>query len=292
MLKRALASLVDQTLPQGSYEMLVVDNASSDQTPAVVEEWARQFKGIRYIHEPTLGLSSARNRGLKESRAPIAAFIDDDAVASRGWLESLCNCFQRTPAAAVAGGPIDLEWEGGRQPAWMSRHLMHALGYLEYGSEACEVGHINGGNMALDRQAIATYGGFKSHLGRKGNGLLSGEESDLMSWLRHQGKAICYAPQARVRHYVPKQRQSVRYFLRVHYGLGKSEALRQGRGNLAYRLWATSKQLVWRTKTAIHNSRGSSARAIGIAVGCELALTFGSIVEKTKMEVLRVDSRP
>jgi glycosyltransferase involved in cell wall biosynthesis len=288
MLKRALASLVAQTLPKESYEVLVVDNASTDSTPLVVEEWANRCKGIRYLYEPTLGLSSARNRGLSESRAPIAAFLDDDATASPRWLEALAKGFRRTPSTVANGGPIELEWEGGEKPKWMSRHLMHALGYLDYGAEVCEVPHINGGNMAVDRHSVTEYGGFKLHLGRKGNGLVGGEESDLMSWLRQRGKAICYEPQAKVKHYIPKQRQSARYLLRVYYGLGRSEALRQGRGSAACRLWRTSRELPSRIKTAKKNSRplGTSARFM-IAL-CELALTIGFVLQKTRIELWRV----
>ncbi len=104
-----LASLLRQDFPGEAFEILVVDNASSDATPQIVGEIARQHPGrIRVVREPVLGHSRARNRGVLSSRGHVIAFTDDDARVSPRWLVE----YSSTHASRPASGAL----EGGSRP--------------------------------------------------------------------------------------------------------------------------------------------------------------------------------
>lgn len=133
----AIDSLLAQTAqgrPLERYEILVVDNASTDATRQIVE--SRQgFPQLRYLYEPVLGLSVARNRGAVEAQAPVLAYLDDDAVASVGWLEELIGAFQ-DQQVAIAGGKVTLLWPPQTQPPhWISPALQETLGAYDLGEQ-------------------------------------------------------------------------------------------------------------------------------------------------------------
>lgn len=102
-LRRALESLVSQT-PQPA-EIMVIDNAPSDSTTAVLV--AERFPRVRYVHEKVPGLDFARNRALREATGEVVAFLDDDAVASPGWSEALRSAFVSDPSVAVCTGRVE-----------------------------------------------------------------------------------------------------------------------------------------------------------------------------------------
>src|SRR5271168_746976 len=91
MLGRTIDSVVAQTLPESlGWELIIVDNNSSDQTRQVIEDFRLRYpERIRYLFEPQQGISHARNAGIRESRGEILAFIDDDETADTGWLRNL-----------------------------------------------------------------------------------------------------------------------------------------------------------------------------------------------------------
>jgi len=226
-LDQVLAGLSVQTAPANSFEILVVDNNSTDHTREIVERWGSKLPNLRYLFESRQGLSYARNRGLEEAQAPIIAFLDDDAVPEPPWLSSLLTTYQTiTPAPAAVGGKILLRWEGGQRPAWMHPDLMHSLGFQDYGEEIRQVPHINGGNMSFRADLVRRYGGFDVRLGRRGEAQFTSEESELQLHLRQDGHSIYYQPQAVVWHLIGRERQRPEYFLNRFYGHGVSDAMR------------------------------------------------------------------
>ena len=227
LLDRALACLADQTLPSEAYEVIVVDNASSDNTREIAKDWIRRCSNFRYVYEDKLGLSHARNRGMHEARAPIVAYIDDDAFAHREWLEELLAGFAQAPRPACVGGKIVLAWEGEKPPSWATGRLLEAYGSLDLGQYPSFMLHANGGNMALQKSVLNQFGGFQSGLGRRGKSLLAGEESDLQLGFREAGFLIRYQPKAVVEHWVPYSRQKLSYILKVYYNYGITESIRR-----------------------------------------------------------------
>jgi glycosyltransferase involved in cell wall biosynthesis len=224
----ALDSLLAQTARAGSFEILVVDNASTDDTPAVVER-ARDVRGdIRYVREDRLGLSHARNRAIAETHSPYIAYLDDDAIASPVWVERLLHCFtQLSPPPAAVGGPIHPIWEAPR-PSWLPDSLLGYLTVLERpGSAWLDLGRqlIFGANMAFDHRTLVAVGGFSAALGRIGDRLLSGEELLLLRQLHDRGERGYYDEQASVRHHVAADRLTKEWFYRRIYWDGMSSAL-------------------------------------------------------------------
>jgi glycosyltransferase involved in cell wall biosynthesis len=224
----ALQSLWVQTAPASDFQVLVVDNASTDATPTVVELARSARPDIRYVREDKLGLSHARNRAIAETFTPCIAFLDDDAIAAPAWVERLVHCFtQVTPRPAAVGGPIHPIWEAPRPP-WLADCLLGYLTVLERrGSSHLDLGKqpIFGANMAFDRQALVDVGGFSTALGRIGDRLLSGEEMLLLRQLHARGACGNYDEEASVRHHVAASRLTKDWFYRRIYWDGMSTAL-------------------------------------------------------------------
>jgi glycosyltransferase involved in cell wall biosynthesis len=211
-----------------AWEVLVVDNNSSDDTGAVVERLQGEHPiRLRYAFEPRQGLSNARNRGIRESDAAQVVFIDDDILASPGWLRSYADAFASADCDA-AGGPIRVE-SPAPLPAWIRPEMMGFLGQLDYGEEPGALDGVDrypfGGNMAFRRRALERIGDFDPELGRKGSGasadeLFKGEETAYFRALAGTGGKICYAPGAAVTHRILPYQLERRFFLTIHYNEG------------------------------------------------------------------------
>src|SRR5690348_4053410 len=162
------------------WEVLVVDNNSSDDTPGTVERLGRELPiKVRYTKEPQQGLNRARNRGVTESKGTCFTFVDDDIQVSRHWLAALHDAFARTDADAV-GGRIHLD-PSVRLPDWVVRgsEIRGFLGYQDFGDEPFRMDGVSkypfGGNMSFHRRVVERIGLFDPKLGRKGEGRKRGE---------------------------------------------------------------------------------------------------------------------
>ena len=227
----------DLDLPH--FEVLVIDNASTDQTRQVVE--ARlSHPCLKYVYEPTLGLSTARNRGFQESSGDIIAYLDDDAVAEPYWLRELLEAYAANEHLAVAGGRVTLLWPEGtvEPPAWISEDMMSCLGAYDLGAEIVNIQEPGltprGLNYSLRRSFLEEIGGFDAQLGRVGKKLLSNEELVMTELALAKGWQVQYLPQALVAHNVAEERMQRDWFLRRSWWQGVSEFYRD---RLAGRSW-------------------------------------------------------
>lgn len=226
----AVASLLRQTLSNGSFEVVVVDNASTDETPLVLRDLQNQTRNLRVFTESELGLSAARNRALREAAAPIVAFIDDDAEADTGWLEALVDAHSASPDAVAVGGPIELVWST-PPPPWLSPQLEEFFSGLDLGGERRAIAYPTlpfGTNMSLAVAPAIEVGGFDLRLGRRGADLQSFEEIDLLERLAAHG-TILYAPDARVFHHVNAERAKVTWIARRSFANARSAIVWQDR---------------------------------------------------------------
>ncbi len=211
-LDRALSSLTAQSLCQNDYEVIVVDNASSDRTSEVVRAWQARVSNLRYIHEARLGLSSARNTGWAAASSPYVAFLDDDARASHDWLRSHLSIFDSAPVSpSCIAGRVLLDWGSG-PPSWLPPRYYNVYSGNDLGEKnrilaGKEYGCVVGANMAFRRDVLESIGGFDPALGRKGGCLLSGEESAVIHRLRERGDQVWYAADAVVWHAVLQDRR-------------------------------------------------------------------------------------
>jgi glycosyltransferase involved in cell wall biosynthesis len=231
--ERYLGLAIDSLLEQDfdDFEILVVDNASTDGTRSVVE--ARQSDPrLRYIYEPNLGLSVARNSGAQAATAPILAYLDDDAIASPQWLSSLVNAYERDEKLAIAGGKVTLIWTDGMvAPSWLSGELAGNLGAYDLGSERLNISTAGltprGLNYSVRQTFLAQVGGFDVQLGRVGTNLLSNEELHMTALALQTGWHVAYLPEALVAHHVAADRVQPSWFLKRGWWQGISECYRE-----------------------------------------------------------------
>ncbi|MDY6783744.1 MAG: glycosyltransferase family A protein [Cyanobacteriota bacterium] len=228
-----LGAAIDSLLAQDcdDFEILVVDNASSDSTRAVVEERLSHPR-LKYIYESTLGLSVARNRGAKETTAPILAYLDDDAVASPQWLTALLAAYRHNEKLAIAGGKVTLIWpEDITPPNWISDELAGNLGLYDLGKTVVYIDKPGltprGLNYSIRRPFLEEIGGFDPNLGRKGKNLLSNEEVYMTELALKRGYQVAYLPDALVAHNVAPERTKAGWFLQRSWWQGISECYRE-----------------------------------------------------------------
>ncbi|MDJ0553321.1 MAG: glycosyltransferase family 2 protein [Microcoleaceae cyanobacterium MO_207.B10] len=226
----AIDSLLAQDFP-GSFEVVVVDNASSDQTREVVE--ARfPHSNLKYIYEPVKGLSVARNTGASEASAEILAYLDDDAVASSQWLKVLYEAYQSHEKLAIAGGKVTLIWPDGiSPPKWISPELSGNLGYYDLGDSVVYIKQPGltprGLNYSIRKTFLEQIGGFDTNLGRVGKKLLSNEELHTTELAIKQGLQVGYFPEALVAHNVAPERLRPSWFIERSWWQGISECYRE-----------------------------------------------------------------
>ncbi len=237
ILKRMLESFAGQYgLNNEAWELLVVDNGSTDATRTIIEDMQEKL-ALRYIHEPCLGLSHARNRGVAEAKGDIVAFLDDDVLVAPDWLQNMRLAFEQTGADAVGGRSYCVFFR--KPPAWMGPALREHLVEVNKGRQRKLLPDgwgVFGLNLAFRKESILKYGGFTSHLGRKGKSLLAGEECALLQSISHAGGQVWYDPGPVVGHIVTPERLSYDYVRRWRYGMGRTEGLQEIEVSLRMRL--------------------------------------------------------
>jgi glycosyltransferase involved in cell wall biosynthesis len=232
---RCVAALLNQTLPSSDFEIVVVDNGSSDGTKDRLRGEFGNVPGLRIVDEPRPGLARARNTGWHAAQGEILAFLDDDAVADPDWLESIIRGFETaTPRPGIVGGKVLPKWEI-PLPYWVPAHVVVFLTILDWGPDACVIPEgrsVLGCNMAATQAALAAVGGFNEMLGRRGNKLLSWEDVELQDAVRAAGYSSWYEPSAVVHHLIPAARLTRRWMRKRVYwegvSLGRRNAMKLG----------------------------------------------------------------
>jgi glycosyltransferase involved in cell wall biosynthesis len=229
-LPKALDSVAAQILPESIlWEVIVVDNNSRDQTRAVVDDYCRRFPGrFRYLLEIQQGLSRARNAGIQQAMGEIIAFIDDDVVADPNWLQNLTASL-RDGQWAGAGGKI-VPPKDFHPPKWLTVGGKFDLGgTLALYDNGDLSGHITrapfGTNMAFRKETFRKYGMFRTDLGRCGNVLLSGEDTEFGERLFRAGERLRYEANAVVHHPVPQERLQREYFETWWFDFGRTRII-------------------------------------------------------------------
>lgn len=247
-----LKSLADGTLPPDRYEIVLVDNNSTDNTRSEVERFCKDFPSVnlRYSVETNQGLSHARNRGIRESKGDILVYVDDDATVNAEYLATYADWFEKNPQTDAAGGPIIPHYETGSEPRWMTYFIKRLLtGYLYFGKKAGPFPGENfpgGGNAAYRSRVFEKVGLYNVELGRNGDSLGSGEEKDIFDKMKRQGMQISYLPDAILYHSIPAYKLEPDYFNRVTTGIGQSERARTLKtGKSAYRIRLLSELKKW-----------------------------------------------
>lgn len=231
-LEKALESVATSELPESiEWEVLVVDNNSSDRTREVVEDFSRRYPGrFRYMFEPLQGKSYALNAGIKASQSTILAFADDDAIVDHGWLWNLTSALQSGEWAG-AGGRIIPVWPK-PLPRWLSTDDPHTMGpfvAFDMGPEAMPLKRPPyGANMAFRKEEFEKYGSFRTDLGPRPGSEIRREDIEFAERLLIHGEQLRYEPSAVVYHPVPEDRMNKRFLLRWWFWYGYSEIVEFG----------------------------------------------------------------
>jgi glucosyl-dolichyl phosphate glucuronosyltransferase len=226
-LANALESIGKSIFPDSTtWEILVVDNNSTDQTPRIVQNLCCRYPGrFRYVFEPRQGKSFALNTGIRESRGAILAFADDDTTVESTWLHRLIAPL-RDSAWSGSGGPVILQWDCPR-PRWLTMDIM-AAPLVGFNPER-EAGEIReplfGGNMAFRRTIFEKYGGFRTDLGPspKGRTPRQNEDTEFVRRVLAAGERLFFEPSAVVFHSVPSSRLKKSYFLAWWLDKGRAD---------------------------------------------------------------------
>ena len=232
-----LGSVAMQSAEPSTWECIVVDNNSSDNTRQRVDEFTKEHGNlnIHYLFEKNQGLSHARNAGIAASRGDIVAFIDDDERIVDDFISAYIELFDTHPDAMAAGGKIIAEYPTGR-PRWMSQYTEQPIANpMDFGQSVklFPTHRIpGGGNMAMRSRLFSTIGVFNTSLGRSGKRLLGGEESDLFERIAKHGYRVYYVPRAVMYHIIPAEKLTRDYFIRLATNIGISQHTRamQNRG--------------------------------------------------------------
>jgi len=223
-LEKAVRSVLRQMT--GDTEILIIDNASADDTPAVAARLAAANPSVKVLREDELGLSAARNAALKNAHGEFVLFLDDDAKAEPDWLAAYQRFLSTPPSRkiAVVGGAVFNEYEisvpkwGNASAAFNSSGPPKCLPYR---------GSLYGGNIAYRREAALAAGMFDTRLGRKGKQRMSREESDLNLRLQDAGYEVWWLPNAAILHFVPVSRMKFRENMRGRFAEGRSIAIQR-----------------------------------------------------------------
>jgi glycosyltransferase involved in cell wall biosynthesis len=223
-LRQALACLREQTAAPDEYEVIVVDNNSTDETPTVIADAAR-LAPVRHVREPLQGLSFARNCGVGISRGDVIAFTDDDVCVARDWIETMCR---------VCGERSDIAWLGGRvlpvwlapPPAWLDAAFWAPLALLDFGPARIELNGSEarsaiGANLVVRRGVFSLAGLFSPDVQRVGDGIGSTEDHELQIRMARQGLRGLYEPALIVHSPVDCERMTRRYHRQWHAGHGR-----------------------------------------------------------------------
>lgn len=235
----SVESLDTQTLPRDAIEILLVDSGSTDDTRAVLDRLAATRPNARVIGVDRPGLSAARNVALEAARAPILAYLDDDASAHPGWAARIVELFATLqPRPSVLGGRILPAWEA-ELPAWWPANWVRLLTVMEEdatGWHEADSAPVFGANLALDTAGLRAVGGFPESLGRDGKRLLGGEEAFVIARLGRVHGPVYYDRDVVVDHLVPKARLTSAWFCERMYWEGYTRAVMMRRFEPAGRL--------------------------------------------------------
>jgi glycosyltransferase involved in cell wall biosynthesis len=226
-LRQTLSMLCELEIPPDvTWELLVVDNNSTDGTRHVCESFVPKLP-LRYLFEPRQGVNCARNRGVAAATTPLVLFTDDDVNVDKHWLAALWDAAKRHTEASYFGGRIFPLWEK-TPPAWLIEHSKTMLKpiavYLDLGDEEKILADprplLWSGNLAFRKSVFGDSCKFREDVGRIGNEEVRAGETELMSRLLKQGHRRVYVPSAIIHHRNPPSRGTERYLFAHYKGSG------------------------------------------------------------------------
>ncbi len=230
-IEAAFDSLYNQSSGLESFETIIVDNNSTDNTSDVFKNWrASHTNGsFTYLTETKQGASFARNTGAAQAKGQWLCFMDDDAIANKDYVENIIKHIETKPDAIGFGGRIIPKYIPS-EPKWMSYYVSSLVGNFDYAPTACAF--ENGkypieSNMIVKKAVYDSIGGFNTNLpGVVGTIRIGGEGKELFYKILTLGHTIYYDPSICVQHVVEVKKLTPEYMYRVASGIGRGEKTR------------------------------------------------------------------
>ncbi|MDQ3257047.1 MAG: glycosyltransferase family 2 protein [Acidobacteriota bacterium] len=225
LLPAALESLLDQQADGLSYEVVVVDNNSRDETRQVIESFiARGHNNMRYVFEGKQGLSHARNAGIANSRAPIVAFTDDDVRVECSWVATNKRALDEHPEVDFVGGKTLPRWEK-EPPAWLTRRHWSPLALLDYGDQPFYADTENpicliGASLCVRRHVFDKVGLFSPEFQHFKGSVCSTDDHEFLTRIWDAGGKGLYLPDLFIIADVQAERMTKAYHRKWHWGHG------------------------------------------------------------------------
>jgi GT2 family glycosyltransferase len=229
MLRPALESLLAQEASDVSFQVIIVDNNSTDDTKRIVEEFLAGREGWSYVFEGQQGLSHARNAGVAHARAPIVAFTDDDNRVAPNWVSGIKRSLDEHPEVAFVGGKVLPRWNG-TPPRWLTKLHWMPLAIVDHGDQPFYVDESRpwcmvGANLSLRTSMLQEVGGFAPRFQRVKNAIGSTEDHELQYRLWRAGLRGMYVPTLHVEADVQDDRLLKGYHRRWHAGHARFSAM-------------------------------------------------------------------
>ena len=198
MLSKSLPTWFEQTLPKDEYEIIVVDNHSTDETRPYVESLLPKQKNLIYLYEPKPGATNARHAGARKAKGEYLVFADNDGLFNPECLAEILKVYYANKECAAVACRIEILWDG-VEPDWIGPYK-YMLGQLNYGEkESYSVRYfLNGGLMSVRRDVFERLGGFHPDL--IGPYLIGDGDLGFVKKLHAEKAIIGWTPNAIMKH--------------------------------------------------------------------------------------------
>lgn len=286
LLDQVLAAVLKQTFPQERFEVIIVDNGSTDNTAEICEKWQNQFLYFRYLYDNHPGLHVGRNLGCMEAQSNILVYGDDDLFPSETWLEGMYRGLTETDAVLV-GGSILPKYEG-NPPTFLKKfwqregevRMMIAFSCIIFPPQKQYVKpeYIFGCSFGVKKDIVVKAGGFhpdsmpEKYIMYRGDG-----ETYISRYIKKNGLKALVLPEIFAEHLVSHSRMSEERIIQVGYRNGISETYTVLREASSYRrmlmsicsiMYRTWKEAKHSTNKVIKRERKERLRGIIYLTKC------------------------
>ena len=250
-LGQTLESLCQQVYPKDSFELIIVDNNSTDETALVCKNVMGKYPDVNtyYVKEINQGLSFALNRGIKKAKGEFILFVDDDETINPNHLEKLDCYLMEYPQIRLCGTQVVPIYET-EKPKWLSHFTMRLItGHYDQGDKVKKLEAKNypgTGHTIIKKELYDIVGYYNTDLGRKGKGLMGAEDKDMFLRLIENNIECYYLPGIPIYHHIPANKLTDEFFNKLTYSIGKSERIRtKSVSNKMYRRRLFSEAVKW-----------------------------------------------
>lgn len=248
-----LDSFLSQDYPKDSFEIIIANNNSTDNTASIIEKYCANYSNIKMLFESRQGVHYARNSAAKIAKGDILYYTDDDMIADRNLLSEIIKAFLMDDKVATATGRVLPKWEV-QPPQWIRDYCYNGLLSLNDPREDFIISPYDCGvfscHQAIRRDILFAAGGFNPE-NTAGEWIGDGE-TGLNIKIRDLGYKFAYIGDAVTYHMIPKERMTQRYLNRRLANQGNCDSYTEYKKNI-YSKWMLYKKILSHTKNLMKN---------------------------------------